>query len=97
MRTKQQPISSVNFVPPLIQPWDYDPEKVRATVASAIAASEDGADEDTGSGTTGASPPAATASPTVPTPTSSTPAVMERPGSDPDANTSDLAQVCSAG
>ena len=101
VRTKQQPITSVNFVPPLIQPWDYDPEKLRATVASAIAASEDGADEGDGSGTTAASAPAATASPPVagptPTPTPSTPAVMERPGSDPDANTGDLAQVCAAG
>ena len=97
VRTKGQPITSVNFVPPLIQPWDYDPEKVRSTVASAIAGSEDAAGEADGSGPTVAAAPSATASPSVPTPTPSTPAVMQRPGSDPDANTGDLAQVCAAG
>ncbi len=37
VRTKQQKITSVNFVPPLIDPWDYDPEVVRSTVDRAIA------------------------------------------------------------
>ena len=88
--TKQQQITAVNFVPPLIEPWDYDPEVVRSTVSTAIAASEAAsAGTSAGAGTE----PAASA----PRPAASTPAVMERPGADPDANTADLAQVCAAG
>ena len=40
LKTRTQKIRSVNFVPPLIKPWDYDPEVVRRTVADTIAASE---------------------------------------------------------
>ncbi len=98
--TKQQQITSVNFVPPLIKPWDYDPEVVRSTVSEAIAASEaaddapdSGAD---GTASTASAAPTPTAAPTTARPEASTPAVMERPGTDPDANTGDLAQVCAA-
>ena len=100
--TKREKITSVNFVPPLIEPWDYDPQVVRSTVASAIERSE----ADPAPTPTAAAPSAAAASapapatsgaPTASTPTPSTPAVMERPGTDPDADTADLAGVCSAG
>ena len=96
VRTKQQKITSVNFVPPLIDPWDYDPQVVRDAVASAIATSERSdktaasptatwsAAADSGSGTASGAEPRQQA-------------VMERPGSDPDADTADLARVCSAG
>jgi LCP family protein required for cell wall assembly len=92
VKTKQEKITSVNFVPPLIKPWDYDPQVVRTTVAKAIATSEKGS----------ASPkattaPASSSAAATPAPAASTPAVMERPGTDPDADTSDLAGVCSAG
>ena len=40
MKTKQQKITSVNFVPPLIHPYKYDPQVVRDTVASTIAKAE---------------------------------------------------------
>lgn len=40
LKTRSQKIGSVSFVPPLILPWDYDPDFVRATVAEAIEASE---------------------------------------------------------
>jgi hypothetical protein len=40
MKTRTQKIKSVNFVPPLIKPWDYDPAFVHQTVRSAISASE---------------------------------------------------------
>jgi LCP family protein required for cell wall assembly len=40
LQTRAQKIRSVNFVPPLIKPWDYDPGVVTRTVASAISASE---------------------------------------------------------
>ena len=45
VRTKQQKITSVNFVPPLIKPWSYDPAVVRATVDRAIAAQEKASEE----------------------------------------------------
>jgi LCP family protein required for cell wall assembly len=92
VRTKQQKITSVNFVPPLIKPWDYDPKVVRSTVARAIAASEN--DPAT---TKAAAPASAAATAATAKPSPSTPAVMERPGTDPDADTKDLASVCSAG
>ena len=91
VRTKQQPITSVNFVPPLIKPWDFDPKVMRSTVAKAIAASEKAADGSSGSS------PAASKAPTAPTTKASTPAVMVRPGSDPDARTADLGAVCASG
>jgi LCP family protein required for cell wall assembly len=100
VKTKQEKITSVNFVPPLINPWDYDPQVVRSTVARAIATSEKATSTPTASSSAPASVEAAAGAsdaPTpTPTPTASTPAVMERPGTDPDANTEDLASVCSA-
>jgi LCP family protein required for cell wall assembly len=97
VRTKQQRITSVNFVPPLIKPWDYDPQVVRSTVATAIAASEKGRSASAKATTTAAPAGAAAATPVSAAPQPSTPAVMERPGTDPDADTKDLASVCSAG
>ena len=103
--TKQEKITSVNFVPPLIKPWDYDPAVVRSTVAAAIEKSEADPTEapkapaSAAASTAAASPePDADPEPTAAaSPKPSTPAVMERPGTDPDANTADLASVCSAG
>jgi LCP family protein required for cell wall assembly len=95
VKTKQEKITSVNFVPPLILPYKYDPQVVRDTVASTIAnaeAADEKAAEQADQGSTKASAPAGTGK------ASSTPkkqAVMDRPGADPDANTSDLASVCS--
>ena len=92
-RTKEQKITSVNFVPPLIEPWDYDPAFVRATVAKALEAPEP-----TPSAKASAQPAAGSTAPAPkPSASASVPAVMERPGSDPDANTEDLASVCAAG
>ncbi len=91
VKTKSEKISAVNFVPPLIKPWDYDPAVVRSTVAAAITTSQEAP----------APKPATSAGPAAAGPsTDEEPrkqAVMERPGSDPDANTGDLATVCSAG
>lgn len=91
VRTKQQKITSVNFVPPLIKPWDFDPQVVRRTVAQAIDTSER-ADEKAAAA---ARPRASAGATTGAEPRKQ--AVMDRPGSDPDADTSDLASVCSAG
>lgn len=99
VKTKQQKISSVNFVPPLIKPWSYDPDVVHRTVDRAIAASEKAsaeAAERAEGAEPGDAPTAAAGSGTKGgKPTKQ--AVMERPGSDPDANTGDLASVCSVG
>jgi LCP family protein required for cell wall assembly len=40
LKTRTQKIKSVNFVPPLIKPWDYDAALVHRTVRSTISASE---------------------------------------------------------
>jgi LCP family protein required for cell wall assembly len=40
LKTRSQKISGVNFVPPLIKPWDYDPDVVTGKVRDTIAASE---------------------------------------------------------
>ncbi len=93
VKTKQESITSVNFVPPLIKTYDYDVEVFRSMTAEAITASEKGPDV--------ASPKVAAtdggSEAPAPAPSPSTPAVMERPGTDPDANTRDLATVCAAG
>ncbi|HEX6917641.1 MAG TPA: LCP family protein [Phycicoccus sp.] len=91
VRTKSQKITSVNFVPPLIKPWDFDPAVVRGVVAKAIATSEKA------TSAAPASPAPSGAAGAKPSPAASTPAVMERPGSDPEARTADLAEVCAAG
>ena len=97
VKTKTQKITSVNFVPPLIKPWSYDPQVVRDTVASTIATSE-AADEKAQQAQEQADDkPAATPSPSAKAGSTKPKkqAVMERPATDPDANTSDLASVCS--
>jgi anionic cell wall polymer biosynthesis LytR-Cps2A-Psr (LCP) family protein len=94
LKTRAQKIKSVNFVPPLIKPWDYDPTVIRSTVASTIKASEKGsstAESVAGKGTAGTTPrtgakPSPTPDPAVGTP--SAPA---------NANTTDLGGICSAG
>ncbi len=91
VKTKQEKITSVNFVPPLIKPWDYDPAVVRSTVAKAIAKSEKAA------ATTPAPKASASGTKASTSPKPKKQAVMDRPGTDPDADTSDLASVCSAG
>ncbi|MGL5817789.1 MAG: LCP family protein [Phycicoccus sp.] len=83
VKTKAERITAVNFVPPLIEPWDYDPEVVRDTVAESIRRSE--AAGPTRGGTARQAPRA------------SPPAVMQSPGTDPDAETADLGAVCAAG
>ncbi|GAA4398177.1 hypothetical protein GCM10023168_03940 [Fodinibacter luteus] len=110
VKTKQQKITSVNFVPPLIEPWDYDPAVVHDTVAAAIERSEEA--EEASAAAPATAPDAAPS--TAPGAAPASPAadeageegdgdeprkqaVMERPGSDPDADTADLASVCSAG
>jgi polyisoprenyl-teichoic acid--peptidoglycan teichoic acid transferase len=92
VRTKSQKLTSVNFVPPLIRPWDYDPEVVRSTVAKAVSESERAGPDQIRRRAPGRAPATAAA-----TPPPSAPPVMTRPGTDPDARTADLGTVCAAG
>lgn len=96
IRAKQQPVTSVNFVPPLITPWDFDPQVVKDKVSSTI----EKADEAKPAGSADAPAATSPAPAATPAPTASgepLPPVMENPGQDPDAATGDLASVCSAG
>jgi polyisoprenyl-teichoic acid--peptidoglycan teichoic acid transferase len=106
VRTKQQKLTSVNFVPPLIKPWSYDPAVVHATVDRAIAAQEKASEEAAAKAEAAGGATASGASPSPAAGTTSgkgkgaaprKQAVMDRPATDPDANTADLAGVCSAG
>jgi hypothetical protein len=94
VKTKTQKITSVNFVPPLINPWDYDPQVVQDTVAATVDKAEK-ADEKAAAKSSGGASAAAGSGGGSTKPKKQ--AVMERPATDPDANTSDLASVCSAG
>ncbi|MCB1254971.1 MAG: LCP family protein [Austwickia sp.] len=47
VKSRSLPMRSVNFTPPLINPWDYDPAVIRAAVAQAVAAPQ--TDSSTGS------------------------------------------------
>ena len=96
-KTKQQKITSVNFVPPLIMPWSYDPPVVHRAVDRRSARPS----RPTRRRPTAPRPPRQPAAPSATAAKSGAEpkkqAVMERPASDPDANTADLAGVCSAG
>jgi LCP family protein required for cell wall assembly len=97
LKTRSQKIKSVNFVPPLIKPWDYDPRVITSTVGKTIAASE-GASATTAA----AKPPVTTtraprARTSPATPGSSRAAAAAQPSTALVADTADLGQVCSAG
>lgn len=96
LKTRSQKIKSVNFVPPLIKPWDYDPRVITSTVGKTIAASE-GA-----SATTAAAKPPVTTTRaprahTSPATPGSSKEAAAQPSTAPLADTADLGQVCSAG
>ncbi|MBC7306650.1 MAG: LCP family protein [Dietzia sp.] len=46
LKTRSQKITGVNFVPPLIKPWDFDIEEMHRIVEDTIEASEKTADEE---------------------------------------------------
>jgi polyisoprenyl-teichoic acid--peptidoglycan teichoic acid transferase len=96
VRTKTQKITSVNFVPPLINPWKYDPQVVRDTVSSTIAKAEK-ADERAAQAESPEPTPATAPAKGATNAKPKKMAVMDRPATDPDANTSDLADICSVG
>ena len=97
MKTRTHKIRGVNFVPPLIKPWDYDADVVTSTVQNTIRASEKAADataKGTAKGTTSGASSATTAKP-KPKPGSGT-VVLDPAKAAGNAAEGDLSSVCSA-
>jgi LCP family protein required for cell wall assembly len=104
MKARSHKITSVNFVPPLIKPWDYDPKVVTDTVASTIRSSGQAAGKAGGKATkatksstrtaTARPSPAAKPSPAPSTSAAATPVDPKDAGGPPAQ--SDLASVCAA-
>ncbi|MDF2093151.1 LCP family protein [Knoellia sp. 3-2P3] len=98
LKTRTQKIKSVNFVPPLIKPWDYDADFVRRTVRSTIAASEKSPEKPR----TKATARPASAAPRTPKPAApAATSVPAKPAADPataggQASEADLSAVCSS-
>ena len=98
LKTRSQKIKSVNFVPPLIKPWSYDPEVIRSTVASTINASEKGSSASesvAGRGATSSGGSSGSGTPKAATPTPH-PSVGT-PSAPANGTTTDLGGICSAG
>lgn len=101
VQTRSQKITGVNFVPPLLEPWDFDQGEMHRIVQDTIDASEQTAQEEAAS--TLVKPlPDETAQPApVQTPATepSTPVVdpLARPSEDANAETDDIASVCTVG
>jgi LCP family protein required for cell wall assembly len=104
LKTRAQKIKSVNFVPPLIKPWDYDPNVIRSTVTATIKASEQATSSSeslaagkgsaaAGGATAGQGTAGVSGSSTSP---SSDPSVGT-PSAPAHADTADLGGICSAG
>lgn len=89
LKARANKISSVNFVPPLIKPWQYDPAEIRDKVESTIQASEAGPVQ----AQTAASTPRTASSPRADT-TASSRSTAPAAG-DTGAGSDDLAAVCS--
>ena len=86
LKAKEQKIKSVNFVPPLLKPWSYDPAVITSTVSSTIAASEKSAQKSAQTSVQKSARNPAASSP------------VKQPGSEGGAaRESDLTSVCSAG
>ncbi len=107
LKAREQKIHSVNLVPPLIKPWDYDAAFVRTTIADALrpatrkkkasssaAGHASGSPSGSGSGTASGTA-SGTGSTTEPGTGSGTPTVEQTPGG--TADEADLAEVCSGG
>ena len=95
VKTKQQKITSVNFVPPLIKPWSYDPAVVHApwTRPSRVREGRRGGAD--GAGSHGIAAPSAAAAKSGAKPRKQ--AVMERPRATPTPTPPTSPSVCSAG
>jgi LCP family protein required for cell wall assembly len=85
-KARAHKITSVNFVPPLIKPWDYNPQTVKDTVANTIRTAERGK-----GGSSGRSP-AQAAPKTTSAPSTTTPKDPKDAGGPPAQ--ADLAATC---
>jgi LCP family protein required for cell wall assembly len=103
IKSRSHAIRGVNFVPPLMKPWDYDPTLITSTVQRTIKASEDAASAKGKSSTSaGSAKKTGTSTATRSKPKKKKPAAQ--PGtavSDPakaagNAAENDLSSVCSA-
>ena len=105
LKTRSQKIRGVNFVPPLIKPWDYDAAMVHRTVRQTIEASEKSKEKPvvqaakpaaaaTKPGASASTPAAKTAAKPAPKP--GTPAAVQDPSAAGNAAEADLTSVCSA-
>jgi LCP family protein required for cell wall assembly len=105
LKTRSHAIRGVNFVPPLMKPWDYDPTLVTSTVQRTIKASEDAA---AGKGKSGSSGTKSSGSASAKATGSATSATKKKPKAQPgsavtdaskaagNAAENDLSSVCSA-
>jgi polyisoprenyl-teichoic acid--peptidoglycan teichoic acid transferase len=97
MKTRSQKIGGVNFVPPLIKPWDYDPAVITRTVASTIAASEKSRPATARKATAGTAKAVVPKAPATSRPPAQPGAVVQDPAKAAgNAAESDLSSVCSS-
>jgi LCP family protein required for cell wall assembly len=93
MKTRSHPIRGVNFVPPLMKPWDYDPAVITTTVRDTVAASEKAAKK----AATGKSAPTKAAKPKATKPKAQPGTAVTDPAKAAgNAAETDLSSVCSA-
>lgn len=108
LKTRAQKITGVNFVPPLIDPWDFDRAEIHRIVEETIEASEDTAQEEAASTSAKPLPTPGVTAPALSAPTSEAEATSQeeaepaydplaKPSEDAFAKTDDIASVCSVG
>ena len=97
LEAKSQKVTSVNFVPPLINPWSYDPAVIRSRVSQAIDASmgSTGQKGQTGQQVAAPAPPRSGAAKPVGSGAAKASSQSQVPAGAGTAE-SDLASVCSA-
>ncbi len=105
MKTRSHAIRGVNFVPPLMKPWDYDPALITSTVQRTIKASENASTQGKTSTATGGTKSSSSAKAKGSSPK---PAKKKKPAAQPgsavqdpakaagNAAENDLSSVCSA-
>jgi LCP family protein required for cell wall assembly len=97
MKTRSHPIRGVNFVPPLLKPWNYDPSVITTTVRNTVAASELASKKASKKAATGKSAAAKAAKPKTTKPKAQPGTAVTDPAKAAgNAAETDLSSVCSA-
>jgi LCP family protein required for cell wall assembly len=97
MKTRSHPIRGVNFVPPLLKPWNYDPSVITTTVRNTVAASELASKKASKKAATGKSAAAKAAKPKATKPKAQPGTAVTDPAKAAgNAAETDLSSVCSA-